>query len=71
MKAVTLDFIIWLLFLTVSLCSCTSISKELKNPDTGQTYLCKNTGWGLLGVPFALYNQSECEKNAARNGYTQ
>ena len=71
MKAVTLGFIIWLLFLTVALCSCTSISRELKNPDTGQVYYCRNTGFGFIGVPIAMYNQSKCEENAARNGYTQ
>ena len=71
MKAVTFGFILWILFLAVALSSCASISKELKNPNTGQTYLCKNTGWGLIGVPIAMYNQSKCEENATKNGYTQ
>jgi hypothetical protein len=49
-------------------CGCASESALLVN-DSGQTVTCKNEGWGWIGAPVAMANQSDCVKKANAAGY--
>jgi hypothetical protein len=54
----------------ISLTGCTSESAMLTN-DAGQSVQCKNEGWGWIGAPVAMANQSSCIKKAQAAGYRE
>lgn len=50
------------------LSGCVSDRQELRN-DRGQVVNCENQGWGWLGAPMAMANQSKCLKQAEAAGF--
>jgi hypothetical protein len=49
---------------------CASESAVLVNA-SGQSVTCQNEGWGWIGAPVAMANQSDCIKKANAAGYQQ
>jgi len=52
----------------IFLSACVSQSAVLVNPQ-GKSIVCRNSGWGWIGAPVAMSNQSECIKKAKAAGY--
>lgn len=48
--------------------ACVSDHEALRN-DQGQVVNCNNEGWGWLGAPVAMANQSDCIKKAEAAGF--
>jgi hypothetical protein len=54
--------------MSVGLVACVSDHETLRN-DRGQVFNCNNEGWGWIGAPVAMANQSDCIKKAEAAGF--
>lgn len=61
---------LFLALLVVGLCGCVSQSAILVNSE-GKAVKCNNWGFGIIGVPVAMSEQSKCIKKANADGYTE
>lgn len=57
------------LSIVVSMEGCVNHYAKLQNPDTSQELVCSNSGWGWIGAPLAMYNQSSCVEGLQEKGF--
>jgi hypothetical protein len=58
------------MLLAICLTGCVSQSAVLVNSD-GKAVKCENWGFGIIGTPVAMAEQSKCIKKAKADGYTE
>lgn len=56
------------ILLCAGVVACVSEHEALRN-DRGQVVNCSNEGWGWIGAPVAMANQSDCIKKAEAAGF--
>lgn len=55
--------------IVISVEGCVSHYAKLEEPESKTQLVCHNSGWGWIGAPMAMYNQSACVEQLQEKGY--